>query len=88
MSNEKKIESIEIRMAAMEQQLENISKRIATMEIAQTPYGPVTSPYTIPHPQIDWGVNKCPLCGLELKGVMGYVCSQPRCPTGLGPVMC
>ena len=28
--------------------------------------------------------NKCPQCGLEFTGPMGYVCSQPQCPTGLG----
>lgn len=23
---------------------------------------------------------KCPECGMELKGVMGYVCGSPTCP--------
>lgn len=81
MSNEKMTEE---RLAKLEQEIDNLAKRIATMEISRTHYGP----YTIPNPQIDWGVNKCALCGLELKGVMGYVCSQPNCPTGLAPVMC
>ena len=30
----------------------------------------------------------CGKCGLKLEGVMGYVCSQPQCPTGLGGVWC
>lgn len=29
-------------------------------------------------------VRKCPKCGLELSGVMGYVCPNVRCPTGMG----
>ena len=33
-------------------------------------------------------VAVCGECGLELCKVMGYVCFNPRCPTGLGPVMC
>ncbi len=40
-------------------------------------------PFTpiVPHPVI----SKCGKCGLELSQVMGYVCSEPECPTGLGP---
>ena len=32
--------------------------------------------------------DKCPRCGLTLTGVMHYVCSQPKCPTGLGGIQC
>jgi hypothetical protein len=32
--------------------------------------------------------NHCSKCGLKMEGVMGYVCSQPQCPTGLGGVWC
>lgn len=28
--------------------------------------------------------NKCPTCGIEFTGSMGYVCPHPVCPTGLG----
>jgi len=28
--------------------------------------------------------NKCPKCGLDLKGSISYTCIQPSCPTGLG----
>jgi hypothetical protein len=33
-------------------------------------------------------VNACPKCGLRIEGVIGYVCPQPMCPTGLGGVWC
>ncbi len=33
-------------------------------------------------------VAVCGQCGMELKGVMGYVCPQPRCPTGMGGAWC
>ena len=33
-------------------------------------------------------ISKCGKCGLEMSQVMGYVCSDPMCPTGLGPTMC
>ena len=71
----------------LQEQVDNLTKRIATIEVSQMPYGPV-NPYTIPVPKIDWGTVTCPACGLKLEGVMGYVCNNPRCPTGLGPVMC
>ena len=32
--------------------------------------------------------NSCSVCGIILDGVMGYSCSNPICPTGLGPTMC
>lgn len=43
-------------------------------------------PYTpiVPNPVI----SKCSQCGLELSQTMGYVCSQPNCPTGLGGPTC
>lgn len=30
----------------------------------------------------------CGECGLEIHQVMGYVCSNPRCPTGFGGPSC
>lgn len=30
----------------------------------------------------------CPKCGLKLEGVMGYVCPNNPCPTGMGGVWC
>lgn len=31
-------------------------------------------------------IGKCPDCGINLEGVMGYSCSRLGCPTGLGPI--
>ena len=28
--------------------------------------------------------NKCPKCGLNLTNTLGYYCTAPNCPTGLG----
>ena len=33
-------------------------------------------------------INQCSKCGLKLDTVMGYVCPNLDCPTGLGPVRC
>lgn len=46
-----------------------------------------TLPWTQPD-TIQFPVNNCSKCGLELKGVMGYVCSHFECPTGMGPRTC
>lgn len=43
-----------------------------------TPFVPIQTP---PH----WNKN-CSACGLKLDGVMGYVCPNSRCPSGLGNV--
>ena len=37
-----------------------------------------------PNPDPNPTVAVCGECGLHLKSVMGYVCSNVRCPTGLG----
>lgn len=40
-------------------------------------------------PTISFEPGKCQKCGLTLYPVMGYVCSTPGCPTGLGsPSFC
>lgn len=44
------------------------------------PIMPVPSPTTV--------MGQCPKCGLQLSPVMGYVCSQTDCPTGLGGARC
>ncbi len=44
---------------------------------------------TMPFPFQPYEVtSQCRQCGLKLDKTMGYVCSSPTCPTGLGPVMC
>ena len=52
-----------------------------------TPYpDTLPRPYTIPTPY--WESKKCPKCGINLDGPMGYVCPNNPCPTGLGGVYC
>jgi hypothetical protein len=50
------------------------------------PIGP--SDWPLPQsPTPNWYGN-CPQCGLKLEGCMGYVCSNAKCPTGLGGAWC
>ena len=39
-----------------------------------------SNPWTPPNEYI----GQCPKCGIQLSRVMGYVCAQIGCPTGLG----
>jgi hypothetical protein len=32
----------------------------------------------------NYQTNKCPKCGLEIKGAMSYTCTNNPCPTGFG----
>lgn len=62
--------------------LDQLAARIAHMESKlRNPFSP--QPYQM-------NVNdSCPKCGLRLdQGPMGYVCSVPKCPTGLGGSWC
>lgn len=69
--------------------LQELEKRIQVLEFeakkaeldrrVQYPYGP---------PIVPQMPNVCSKCGLKLDSVMGYVCSTPQCPTGLGGAWC
>ena len=50
----------------------------------------IPSAPSIPMPSLPtWSTpSYCPQCGLKFEGTMGYVCSQPKCPTGLGGAWC
>lgn len=84
--NEKDLASQLERMAQTVKVLEERIARMERNQSVQQPYGPITYP-TIPVPSVEWS-NHCPKCGLKLDTVMGYVCSQPKCPTGLGGAWC
>lgn len=49
---------------------------------------PIIPPNTPHGPGPDPTVAICGECGLELKRVMGYVCTNHNCPCGMGPITC
>lgn len=52
-----------------------------TESIPSAPYSPMPSTPMNP----PWNSpNSCSKCGLKLNGVMGYVCTNYPCPSGLG----
>ena len=57
-------------------------------EPAKPPAPIVPLPYPPFKPFETTTYNHCPKCGLKLDQVMGYVCSTPHCPTGLGGTWC
>lgn len=60
-----------------------------TESIPSAPYSPMPSmpgPFS-PVPHTEWP-KKCSKCGLKLEQVMGYVCNNHPCPTGLGGAWC
>ncbi len=46
-------------------------------------------PPHVPYPPNDidpyFGVTRCQKCGMEFRGVMGYVCADIHCPTFMRP---
>lgn len=69
--------------------LRNLEKRVAELEakLAALEVSPWQSPFPNMQP-FTRATSKCSKCGLDLSSPMGYVCSDPCCPTGLGPIMC
>lgn len=54
------------------------------------PVSPANPIYPEPwkFPQTPDLTTKCSKCGMEFNGLMGYVCRDPFCPMGCGPVTC
>ncbi len=85
---------LEVKFDELLRRIKRIEERLDEQQSPSTPLA--WPPYNIPPIQPDpfpsqptpWNTKNCSLCGLELKGVMGYVCPQPGCPTGLGGPMC
>jgi hypothetical protein len=55
--------------------------------LSNRPITPLPFPPMQPLPDTNWYGN-CPKCGLKLGQVMGYVCNNAPCPTGLGGATC
>lgn len=52
------------------------------------PYSPMPVIPMNPAPATPGWFGNCPKCGLKLDSVMGYVCNNTPCPTGLGGAWC
>lgn len=95
MTTEEMIKFLQARIDHLEQMLEQSMEmnRKLMERISERPITPL--PYPLPSTQPIWPTvpknpeyNLCPKCGLKLEGVMGYVCPQAQCPTGLGGAWC
>lgn len=65
--------------SSVKELLDEVLKRLETIEMKINRVTPVPPVYPInPDPLIE--VTKCYKCGMEWKGVMGYVCSDMYCP--------
>ena len=77
-------------LADLKEQLDRIAGKVdellADKDVGELPpYVPPVLP-TIPPILHDGPV--CSVCGMQLGGVIGYVCNNPQCPTGLGSITC
>ena len=74
---------VENLLAEILEELRLLRKQGSDQNVA-SPARPL-QPFVPPIPSTD---RRCPLCSIRLEGVMGFACSQPLCPVGLGPVTC
>ncbi|KKM60289.1 hypothetical protein LCGC14_1543340 [marine sediment metagenome] len=81
---EKILEDLDNLHKRMEKWLEEQKNQKPIVPIPHTPIGPIPFTPVVPNPI----VSKCPLCEIEIHQVMGYYCSRPNCPTGLGGPSC
>ena len=74
---------IEERVKELERRLNLLESRLLNLEFPahQRVYGPVVDPRQVNIKQT------CPVCNLNLEGVLGYSCTNINCPTGLGPII-
>lgn len=59
-------------------------KKPVERKFVERPTTPITPWPSAPFPTS----SQCHKCGLVMEGAMGYVCSVPMCPTGLGGAWC
>lgn len=73
---------IEERVKELERRIKLLEDRLLNLEFppSQRVYGPVIDPRQVNIKQT------CPVCNLNLDGVLGYSCTNINCPTGLGPI--
>jgi len=73
---------IEERVKELERRIRLLEDRLLNLEFpsSQRVYGPVIDPRQVNIKQT------CPVCNLNLEGVLGYSCTNINCPTGLGPI--
>jgi len=67
------IEDIKHRLTKLEEAVLEIRNTLKTQPI--TPVQPVKN-----------SINRCTKCGIQLDTIMGYVCYNSPCPTGIGSV--
>ena len=77
-------EYLEQKLERLEKQLSYLERRISELERSKR----LTDPYQpfMPSPvQPTWTAHPsaCSVCGLKFDGPMGYVCTNPRCPSGV-----
>ena len=79
-------EYLEQKLERLEKQIAYLERRIDDLEKANRmhhPFQPIAPPAPY-NPQPTWVIpNACHVCGLEFKGSMGYVCTNPKCPTAI-----
>jgi hypothetical protein len=96
MTNKQRIEDLERRIQELEDKVrKQIPRNWDDFPINNKPWPkpddfPDHEPNKWPHDKNPWVVEKtrCPSCGIIFEGVMGFVCSNNRCPMGAGPIMC
>lgn len=81
---------LEKQIDELTKQVQRLADRVSRIEgtFPQGPFGPQFPPQfpTMPAPVTIR--NECLRCGIKFSQVMGYVCPDMDCPTGLGGVRC
>lgn len=67
---------------------EDIFDKLGIKKVTEppNPWEPKITPMTPTSPWLHQS-KSCSKCGLNLEGVIGYVCPNVDCPVGLGPTM-
>lgn len=79
------IEELKRRVEALEIRVRILEKPRVSQDIDPLidPWKKSGNPNTWPYKPLK-PLNRCPKCQIELSQAMGYVCSSPDCPCGLG----
>ena len=77
---EERMKALEFEVIELRKRTEELEEELGLHQRLSAPYQPITTPLRQP----TWIVpNTCSVCGLKFDGPMGYVCGNPRCPSGV-----
>ena len=78
---EERMEALELEVISLRKRTQELEEELERHQRLSSPYQPIAP--TVPYQPTWVAPNACSICGMKFDGPMGYVCTNPRCPSGV-----